>query len=253
MDDEVRKVIFFGDWHGVGKYTSKALYRLKNSGEIPDGLVHVGDFGFSTRDRYVNLVNTILKDLDREMLVVPGNHEDYDYLDALPFDDRGFQVASSNVFVVPRGHRWEWSGVTFAGLGGAYSVDRRFRSRGRSWWPQEEITEDDYLKTVAGGPVDVLVTHEAPWRPPTRSRDGELPFSLSRKEERQSKKGRDLVARTIVATTPKLHVHGHWHRYYEKMFRDTTVVGLDRDGAPYLWNSLLVDLEDLKLGKILVD
>lgn len=253
MEREVREVVFFGDWHGAGRYTEKAMYRLKNSGKVPDAFVHAGDFGFSKRDRYVNLVNTVLKVLDREMFVVPGNHEDYDYLDTLPLDDRGFQIAGSNLFVVPRGHRWEWGGVTFAGLGGAYSVDRRFRTLGKSWWPQEEITEEDYLKTVSGGHVDVLVTHEAPWRPPERGFDGKLPFTLSRSEERQSKKGRDFVARALVATTPRLHVHGHWHRYYERMFRDTVVVGLDCDGAPYLHNALTVDLEDLKLGKILED
>lgn len=249
----VNTVTFFGDWHGAHRYTTKALYRMRNDNRLSDALVHVGDFGFSRHGRYENMVDEILKNLDREMIVVPGNHEDYDWLETLPYDDRGFQVVGERLFVAPRGHRWVWGGVTFGALGGAYSVDRRFRSKGRSWWPQEEITREDFEKTVAGGPLDVLVSHEAPWVPPARSDGEKLPFTLSRSEERQSKKGRDFVARAVVETAPKLHVHGHWHRYYERMLRDTTVVGLDCDGAPFLWNSLTVNLEDLKVGKILQD
>lgn len=242
---EINEIVFFGDWHGNTRYAEKSLYRLDNARNLPDAYIHVGDFGFWRRYRFHHAVNEVLRRQDREMFVVLGNHEDYDYLEEITeLDDRGFYHVLDNLFIVPRGHHWTWNDVTLVGMGGAYSIDRKWRSYRKSWWPQETIKQEDFEKTVAK-PADILVTHEAPWLPQGKVKRLQW---LTRQEDRESKRGRDYVARAILETGAKLNVHGHHHVFYEKMLKKCRVVGLANDGHPYNTNSFRVNLEDFKRG-----
>lgn len=45
---------------------------------------------------------------------------------------------------------------------GAISVARRWRTPGRSWWAEERISRNDADAAIAGGPVNVMVSHDAP-------------------------------------------------------------------------------------------
>jgi hypothetical protein len=67
-------------------------------------------------------------------------------------------------FYVRRGARVEIQGVRHAVLGGAESIDKHLRVEGKSWWPEETPTYEDFqrfLDSINAG-VDVVVTHDAP-------------------------------------------------------------------------------------------
>lgn len=67
-------------------------------------------------------------------------------------------------FYVRRGARVEIQGVWHAVLGGAESTDRHLRVAGKSWWPEETPSYEDFqrfIDSVDAG-VDTVVTHDAP-------------------------------------------------------------------------------------------
>ena len=127
-------------------------------------------------------------------------------------------------------------------MGGAFSVDWRYRTPGRNWWPDETIDEAD-VDRLGGAPLDVLVTHDAPagidlptsWRlPPT--------------DEARCLAQRELVRRALDATSPTLAVHGHWHHRHTTELGTTQVVGLSCDGLDDSW--AVLDLTNLSVSDV---
>jgi hypothetical protein len=105
------------------------------------------------------------------LFVVLGNHEDYDRVASMRADDDGWLFLKDypRLRFAPRGHTWvDDSGTRIAALGGAGSIDRNLRRPGLSWWPGEELTDDDCARLVhnvreQGWPrVDVMLTRDAP-------------------------------------------------------------------------------------------
>lgn len=41
------------------------------------------------------------------------------------------------------------------------SVDREYRTEGRDWWPNEAPTDGDADLAIQGGPVDLMISHDA--------------------------------------------------------------------------------------------
>lgn len=239
------KICFFGDWHRNNNYAYKALHRQRIQDGIPDRYVHLGDFGLYPNFRFLPSINKILSEQNVEMWVVPGNHENYDFIKQLPFDERGLQQVESNLFVIPRGHKWEWAGVRFGALGGAFSIDRRWGRKNVHWWEEELITHEDFQKTLAGDDIDIFVSHEAPWLPSLG-----IDWELSRWQERTSKRQRDYIARVILEKDVKLHLHGHHHHQYSKWLRNCEVRGLSEDGKSITGNKLVLDLDEFKKARL---
>jgi len=95
--------------------------------------------------------------------------------------------------------------VRFGALGGAFSIDWRDRTPGKSWWPQEITTQAD-VETLGDEALDVLVSHEAPADVPLTG------FRLPAEDQVRTDEVRELVRDAVRATQPKLVLHGHWHR-----------------------------------------
>lgn len=240
------KICFFGDWHKNNNYAYKALHRQRIQRGIPDKYVHLGDFGIYPNSRFLSSVNLLLQEQNTEMWVVPGNHENYDYLATFPQDERGLISLGSNLFALPRGYKWQWHGVRFAALGGAFSIDRPWGRKNVHWWDEELITEEEFQKTIAGDEaIDILVSHEAPWL----SGAG-IDWKLSRWQERTSKRQRDYIAKTIVQKQVKLNLHGHHHHRYSRMLGACEVQGLSEDGKSIEANSFVLDLEEFRKTRL---
>lgn len=236
----IKQVCFFGDWHGNYPYARKAVYRAVQ--DYPEAaLVHVGDFGLWRHTGFGKVMDQELARYEKELWVVPGNHEDYAYIKLLKPDERGLIKVKDHIFLVPRGYKWEWGGRTLAGLGGAYSIDKRYRREGVDWFPEEMITHEDYLATIADvEKIDLLVTHEAPKAPP----EMDSPWKLTRKEASASKLCRDYIARVIFERGVELNVHGHHHSKYKTKVGGCTVVGLGADRGQIEANRQVIDLAD---------
>src|SRR5665811_263832 len=117
-----------GDWHGTRTWALRCVRALADAG-IGE-IYHLGDFGIWPGPRgrnYLLDLDAALGSHAMTLFVTPGNHEDYDQIEELPALDLGHEIGevqwiTDHIAILPRGHRWERNGWSFASLGGAPSV-----------------------------------------------------------------------------------------------------------------------------------
>lgn len=226
-----------GDWHGYGDWAQKAIHHARKNGAKT--ILQLGDFGiWPGREgyKYLRFVDKTLEECDIDLLVVPGNHEDYEQLgiDHPGREPFTLRVESRTTFL-PRGYRWEWWGQTWMALGGAFSVDDFKRVEGKSWWPGETLTDEQVEYAARPGDVDVIVAHDCPSGVDIpgigpNSKGGDWPIrSLNLSEQHRQK-----IRRVVDTVKPGLYFHGHYHcRYTSGTYLPggdvMKVVGLDMD------------------------
>ena len=160
-----------------------------------DYIIICGDFGFWSDTPEENYWLNWLEEKPYTTLWIDGNHENYDRLNVLPVHEwHGGNVhfIRPHVIHLMRGQLYEIEGHTFFTMGGAQSHDiedgildpstpdfketvrrlqiqnrMRFRVLGRSWWPEELPSDEEYhtaLDTLewAGWNADYVITHCAP-------------------------------------------------------------------------------------------
>jgi predicted phosphodiesterase len=215
-----------GDWHGDLGWALKAVRSAAREGVSK--LLHVGDFGLdwpgAKRGRYEARLNKSLQELGMTLIVSGGNHDNWETLESLPVESDGLATFRSNIRVLPRGGRTQIEGLVVGALGGAFSVDREHRTEGKNWWRNEEPTPEEAQMLIVAGPVDVLITHDAPAGVPLR---GELELSP---EIRLMAERTRLLLRTVVDALAPAHVLcGHWHqrRIHELTHEDGCVSRVD--------------------------
>lgn len=242
---EPSRIAFAGDWHGNTYWASNTVEEVALLGV--DTIVHTGDYGFMFSSNFIATVEQACAECDVMIYFVEGNHDKHYWIWERPLDEDGFHIISEHVRAIPRGHRWQWWGKTFMGLGGAASVDKQYRSEGRDWWETEEITPDDVARAIEGGKVDVLVTHDCP---AGVNIPGIIPgdYTFWGKEAiDRAERHRQVLYQVWDAVRPRLLVHGHYHTHYYTRFFDSMVVGLDMDGTTFDTNILtltsVLDLE----------
>lgn len=226
-------VAIIGDWHGNVQWALAVLDDMA-ARKIPLG-IHLGDFGIwpgPQGKRYLDVVERRCARLGITLWVVPGNHEDYKQISSGKTDLLGRRVFRPHILGLPRGYRWPWHGRTWLALGGAVSVDRVERIPGRSWWPEEEITEGEADKVIADGLADVMVTHDVPagvvhaFGPQPARWQGDIV---------RTERHRMRLQRVVDGVQPSYLMHGHLHRPYERWTEmehgSVRVTGFDCDGA----------------------
>lgn len=248
MVRDLRHVAIAGDWHAN---TDWAVDTIRDAGGAgAEVIVHLGDFGYEFRARYLGAVEAALSESGIELWFVDGNHECFPVLERFPLIGDGRRQLTKHVFHLPRGFRWTWSGVRFLAVGGAYSIDRPWRQKDVSWWPGETITEDDVATAVAGGPVDVLVAHDCPAGVPMPWL-AESAHMWRQDDIAASDKHRALLARAVEAVEPVWILHGHYHRRYSDVvdlgYGPVRVEGLDCDDTTFVDNVVVVDLAAMAL------
>ena len=72
-----------------------------------------------------------------------------------------------HVLHLMRGQIYEIEGKTFFTFGGGISIDKAYRTPGRSWWPEEEPSYAECEEALAnleahGNKVDYVITHACP-------------------------------------------------------------------------------------------
>ena len=119
----------------------------------------------------------------------------------------------------------------FLALGGAYSIDEDYRTPGKSWWATELINSEDQERAIAGGPVDVMVTHDSPEGVdiPTLRRWAPIP---------KSQANRERLLEVVKAVRPLYLTHGHYHDRYSDKLR--FVVDADADGN-LVWHEVQIE------------
>lgn len=221
-----RPLAVFGDWHGNSGWALTAIRSAAREGART--AIHVGDFGLdwpgAKRGRYESKLNKYLVDLGLTLIISGGNHDNWDTLEKLPVDSDGMATVRSNIRVLPRGGRTVLEGLTIGGLGGAFSVDYRHRTVGKDWWRTEEPTPQEAVALVAGGPLDILISHDAPSGVPLNG-DFQLDAELTAKAERTR-----VLLRDVADSITVPHVFcGHWHqrRTHELKHKNGTITRVD--------------------------
>lgn len=212
------RLFLVGDTHGNGGFWKQAFKfaTLENA----DYIIQLGDFGIwpgLSGHEYLDKIEKWSERAGIPVLVVPGNHDDWDQIDALEGE-----YIRNNVRILGKVNTLEFDGVKFLTVGGAVSIDRQWRKPGVSWWPQETLTDDDVEKAVAVGKVDVVLSHDTTNALPTW--DG---FVKNDPASNQNRFGMGIIEESA---RPDYWFHGHYHRFiqYEGTF-GAKVTALDSE------------------------
>lgn len=204
------RVALCGDWHGnIGwvRTLAKSIPRL-----APDirTILQLGDWGMDPASDAV----LIEAGIDRVYVTV-GNHEVYGEITPLLNAHPGHAVRVSDItWILPRPARLTIGGRSVLSLGGATSVDKAWRREGVSWWPEEDITDEQVRAAIAGGDADLMLTHESPDRTPVRAVQEILrtnPMGFPDDALFDSLHSRRRVAKVWDLIHPELLAHGHMH------------------------------------------
>jgi hypothetical protein len=194
------KVLILGDVHGWWGDLVKVVTTLE-----PDIVLQVGDFGFFPEQSRYN---------PREWgLASPvpvhwcdGNHEDHAALARLRASAGGRRVThevAPNVFWQDRGSTLTLpDGRVALFMGGADSIDKRLRIEGESWFPGEQISDED-MAALPEGPVDIVISHTAPNRI--------LLEAVNHPDALVRDPARERLDEVLKRYRPSRWYFGHWH------------------------------------------
>jgi hypothetical protein len=246
-------IVVAGDWHAQlhwSRFVAQAVRRLLKN-ESPRIILHLGDFGVwrdELGQHYLDRLDRALAQQRAKLYFVDGNHEDFDLLHELAgsTDPRQPVPIRPTITWLPRGYRWRWHDRTWLALGGAVSVNRAELTEGRSWFPAEEITDDQAQRISHAGPADVMVCHDAPANvplplpPPDRTW---APADLERSDRHRAR-----LQSVVDVVRPDYLLHGHHHIEHDTVVPmshgPVMVTGLDREGR--LWgNYRLLDVRTM--------
>jgi predicted phosphodiesterase len=142
-------------------------------GEFPSYMLVAGDFGvpFSNNpnDRTDFYMQRFYEAKPYDVVVIPGNHENYNRIEALPVETYHGAKArrfGKNIVFIEKNQILELEGKTFYCFGGADSTDIEFRTLFLDYFPQEQATYADFLEMQEVlqkvQKVDYIIAHTAP-------------------------------------------------------------------------------------------
>jgi len=166
-----------GDSHGDLYAFSSAIFPEEKTLTGNDKVIFCGDFGFifaPGKDKKAICREKkkldILAHKPYEILFVDGNHENFNRLRHFPVVERYGGKARKirdNIYQLMRGEIYTIEEKTFFVMGGAYSIDKKYRTEHDSWW-KEELPDDKEYKNAANNlekadfKVDYILSHTAP-------------------------------------------------------------------------------------------
>jgi UDP-2,3-diacylglucosamine pyrophosphatase LpxH len=156
---EKDKIVLVGDIHGAYPRLRYDISRLHTDAHI----IQVGDFGFGFHKP--NYYKTELEDVSKtlaktncHLYIIRGNHDDPSY-----FAETNNPFEFDNITTLADYSELSLLGKSILLVGGAVSVDRRFRQEGKSWWSDEDFNlklEDQF--PYKDRQYDLVVTHTRP-------------------------------------------------------------------------------------------
>lgn len=245
--DGAARLLVIGDSHGHAGMLSRAcmLAAELEAGEIWS----VGDFGVWPGRAGRGFLDSVEYDAAQAgvmVRVVPGNHDDYDQIDAaLAETDDGWAHLRPHIAVARRGHVHRIHSTRIMCLSGAASIDGPgglwgpWRGVGDGWWPQEVITDAEAGQAcdnidAAGGGVELMICHDLP---DSAGVVGQADFLLG-----EQVRGR--IRRVAEHGRVPLLVAGHWHRHIDRMVSGRREVVLSADVNPEQIQWAVIDIAD---------
>jgi hypothetical protein len=264
---EPSRLMLAGDWHGGRHQAERAIEAAAKDGV--DAIIHLGDFGYwpaweeHTSSQtgpcaFSARVRGWAEEAGIPLYWLDGNHENHDAL----HPGQGNQWLRH----LPRGHRWQWWGKTWMAIGGGVSVDKKFRTQGDDWFPEETLTPEQWEHCMREGDVSIVVSHDCPsgvlipgvhaLQKQGKTPEGDiLPapwFPIEQLHESEAHRG--LLGDIADEKDPAYWFHGHYHTRYNGTRKNpkwvqggpvTSVHGLDEGGAGLQPNVVIITEKDL--------
>jgi hypothetical protein len=192
-------ITVIGDVHGhYARY-----HKIVRQKDRHPHTVQIGDFGFEYET---------LKNVDaNNHKVIGGNHDNYNKIIDTPHYLGDFGNVSLN-------------NVDFFFLRGAFSIDQEYRVVGRSWWPEEELSNDSFneaMKLYVETKPKIVLTHTCPI--------SIVPQLLPPGSHLFHSKTEMFLESMLNAHQPELWIFGHFHvsRTINQTLNGTQFVCLD--------------------------
>lgn len=243
----IDRVVVAGDWH---LNTDWACSIIKLTAQVGcDVILQLGDFGiWPAKDggkEYLDALQAAAEPLGVLIVVVAGNHEDWDQIEAFPtsVDPREFPPAAKwfreNIAVLPRVDSFELNGRKFVSLAGAPSIDYFYRFAGENWWPNEKILPEHIEQVRQLGKADYLLAHDSCYpSSPAVNRIIENPSGWPSYALRYASEGQARMTEALQIVQPRVFLHGHFHVRSTGLIHNehpeftTRVESLGTDGNP---------------------
>ena len=108
-----------------------------------------------------------IADLPFTVLFLDGNHECFPKIYSYPeevWNGGKIHRVRQNIYHLMRGQVFEINGISSFTMGGGYSIDKIYRIPGRSWWPEEMPTQEEYKEawdnlSKHDNRVDLIISH----------------------------------------------------------------------------------------------
>ena len=169
----MRKIFITGDTHD--EFTRFNTRNFPEGRELTkdDIIFQLGDFGAIWSDHEISSEKYWTQWLIEKpwtTFIILGNHEGYDRIMELPETTQfgakcwEYKTQDGSLYFVKAGEIMTIDGETFLCIRGALSIDKAYRTEGRSWWPQEMLSATEETNTLdnldkIGWKVDWLLTH----------------------------------------------------------------------------------------------
>jgi hypothetical protein len=244
-------VMICGDWHGN---THRGITAIQEAAEKGISTIYqVGDFGLwpgQDGAKYLIKLQHYAKKHDVLVKWLGGNHENWDkidyYTNKFGFNDLIPIDGNDHILYMPNGYREEIDGHTWLMMGGAVSIDKEYRKIGKSYWPQEIISDEDAQRGLTGGHADVMLTHDCP---SDVIHDWMMIPNGNYKILNESQINRIKLQGIVDGVEPQWVIHGHLHYPYHKIvnthYGNIHVVGLNMEFDPD--NRIFFDTETLEV------
>ena len=234
------KIIVFGDWHGSLKWAKRAITEAMRDHPNIDYFFHIGDFGyFEENEHYIKELSKLLQNIEKTLIFIDGNHENHHILDSAQ-NRTGLDPISPRIFYARRGTLFSWNDLLILTFGGAYSIDRKWRTLNETYWEEEEITSEQ-IEQFKANPArpQIMLTHDAPSRPPNINPLNPQYFSPATQEKADLHM--EKIKTIMGIAKPDTLIHGHFHHKYHNKYFNTDIYGLDCDGSSWRKNRLVIN------------
>lgn len=205
-------VLVTGDVHG----DILLLLEMVRSIENDEMLFVTGDFGLfwfdinSNSDKYT-ILNNMLESKNAYIVFVDGNHENHNFINRTEISE--FCGAKCHkllprVIHIMRGEIVNIDGIKIFCFGGAYSVDRFWREKNKTYFEEELPNENEYDSGLnnlinADFKVDYIITHTCQRR---------LVKKLGQRHKAIKEiKLQNYIQWIVDNVEYKKHYFGHWH------------------------------------------
>lgn len=214
MKIEAKTIHVMGDMHGEVDLLN---YYIDES--YPEVLILLGDCGFFWTKKELQgdgcfhyVLDTYafdnLQPKATRIFWLAGNHDHWDHLDfAYGRNTKGPIEIKPNVYYCPIGSQLTINNKNCLFVGGAFSIDKAWRTEGISWWSGETLTDKDFKfieENVES--VDIVFSHTIPneWEVLRQSVYDMIKFTDP---------SREVLSKILNKYKPNYWFAGHWHRY----------------------------------------